>query len=380
MPTTFAVVITNYNYGRFVLEAVDSALAQCRAPDRVIVIDDGSSDDSALRLTQAYGDDPRVELVFSSNRGQLAGFAAGVARADADVVCFLDADDLWKPDYLARLGALYDARPDVDFVFSNLHRFGQANGIEAFAAGEEDLGHTAVMTYLTGDWYGASTSALSLRLYWAQRCTDFPEPFLRMWRLCADGCVVLSASIYGARKYYLPTNSVRYRVHGQNGWYSNRTDVSDYRESIAKRCTVNYCAGLIGLGADCGVMLPLELATKPAPPDREVSRYRDVMERFARDPASIHPLDHVPIPRREPARTLAKAVATPASPAPPAAPPALIAPPDAAPVSEPPPAANIVPRQAISSPLIAVGRRSPWRHPRRYLRDILRMVLQKPNF
>ncbi|GLK86319.1 glycosyltransferase family 2 protein [Ancylobacter defluvii] len=370
MPTTFAVVITNYNYGRFVLEAVDSALAQSRAPDRVIVIDDGSSDDSALRLTRAYGDDPRVDLVFSSNRGQLAGFAAGVARADADVVCFLDADDLWKPDYLARLGALYDARSDVDFVFSNLHRFGQANGIEAFAAGEEDLGHTAVMTYLTGDWYGASTSALSLRLYWAQRCTDFPEPFLRMWRLCADGCVVLSASIYGARKYYLPTNSVRYRVHGQNGWYSNRTDVSDYRESIAKRCTVNYCAGLIGLGADCGVMLPLELATKPAPPEREVSRYREVMERFARDPASIHPLDHVPIPRREPARTLAKAMRTLA----PASTPASVA----APITRPS-ATGFLRMPQIPSLAARVRRSSPWRL-RLYLRDIMRVVLQKPNF
>ncbi|MDR6951046.1 glycosyltransferase involved in cell wall biosynthesis [Ancylobacter sp. 3268] len=378
MPTTFAVVITNYNYGRFVLEAVDSALAQSRAPNRVIVIDDGSSDDSALRLTQTYGDDPRVELVFSPNRGQLAGFAAGVARADADVVCFLDADDLWKPDYLARLGALYDARPDIDFVFSNLHQFEQAHGIEAFADAEEDLGHTAVMTYLTGAWYGASTSALSLRLYWARRCTDFPEPFIRMWRLCADGCVVLSASIYGARKYYLPTNSVRYRVHGGNGWYANRTDVSDYRESIAKRGTVNYCAGLIGLAADSAAMLPLELATKPAPPDREIARYRDVIERLARDPAAVPPLDHLPLPRREPARSLAKAAAPLPPPARAAGHPALAPPPDVVPAAEPS-VAGIVPRRKIESAFIAIGQRSPWRHPRRYLRDILRVVLQKPN-
>ncbi|MCB4768267.1 glycosyltransferase family 2 protein [Ancylobacter sp. Lp-2] len=367
MPTTFAVVITNYNYGRFVLEAVASALAQTRLPERVIVIDDGSTDDSAARLRQAHGDDPRVELVFSPNRGQLAGFANGAARAEADVVCFLDADDLWEPGYLARLGALYDARPDVDFVFSDLQRFGLSNEVEAFASDEEDLGHTVVMTYLTGAWYGASTSALSMRLYWARRCTEFPEPFIRMWRMCADGCLVMASSVYGARKYYLPTNSVRYRVHGQNGWYANRTDVSDYRESLAKRCTVNYCAAAIGLGPDCAAMLPLEFATKPSPPERELARYRDVMEQLARDPAGVHPLDHLPAPRSEAARLLeqiAKPVETETSPA---------LPPEPEPEAEPV-------RLPASVSFISIGRRSPWRQPRRYLRDILRVMLQKPNF
>ncbi|MBS7542638.1 glycosyltransferase family 2 protein [Ancylobacter oerskovii] len=359
MPTSFAVVVTNYNYGRFVLDAVGSALAQTRPPERVIVIDDGSTDDSAMRLTRAYGQDPRVELVFSANRGQLAGFAAGVGRASADVVCFLDADDLWEPDYLARIGALYDARPEVDFVFSNLRQFDQSTAVEAFAPEEEDLGHTAVMTYLTGTWYGASTSALSLRLYWARRCTDFPEPFLRMWRLCADGCLVLSASLYGARKYYLPTDAVRYRVHGHNGWYGNRTDVSDYRESLAKRTTLNHCARLIGLEPNCAAMLPLELATKPSPPEREVARYRALIEQMARDPASVHPLAHVPAPRRDLTAGAAAAGYDPLR--------------LAAALRD----AGGLPR--IPDPLLVVGRRSPWRHPRRYLRDVLRVVLQKPN-
>ncbi|GAB4067433.1 glycosyltransferase family 2 protein [Ancylobacter sonchi] len=360
MPTSFAVVITNYNYGRFVLEAVASALAQTRPPERVIVIDDGSTDDSAMRLRQAYASDPRVELIFSANRGQLAGFANGAARAGTDVVCFLDADDLWEPDYLARLGRLYDARPDVDFVFSDLRQFGQSEGSEAFGPGEEDLGYTAVMTYLTAAWYGASTSALSMRLYWARRCTDFPEPFLHMWRLCADACVLLSASVYGARKYYLPTNNVRYRVHGANGWYGNRTAASDYRESLAKRATVNYCARLVGIDANCAVTLALEYATKPAPSIGETVRYRDVMEQLARDPASLHPLQNLPAPRHEPrlpgeaslARHPEQAVAPPAP----------------------------VARPELPHPFITIGRRSPWRHPRRYLRDILRVMLQKPNF
>ena len=372
MPTTFSVVITNYNYGHFVLEAIASALAQDRPPQRVIVIDDGSTDDSAARLTAAHGGDPRVELVFSANRGQLAGFANGAARAESDVVCFLDADDLWEPDYLAQLGALYDARRDIDFVFSNLRKFGHADEVEAFAPEAEDLGYTAIMTYLTGAWYGASTSALSMRRYWALRCTDFPEPFLQMWRLCADACVHLSAGLYGARKYYLPTDSVRYRIHGANGWHSNQTPASHYRESIAKRSTLNYCAGLVGIETNCAAMLPLEFATKPAPSGRELARYRDLIERLARDPASIPPFEHMPVPRSE---VMAKLSTIPALP---------LSPPEPAIPDEPHPAAApseaaAAPMPARPPPFIAIERRSPWRHPRRYLRDILRVVAQKPN-
>jgi glycosyltransferase involved in cell wall biosynthesis len=112
--TTFAVVVTNYNYRAFVEAAVDSALAQRHAPRQVIVVDDGSSDGSPELLRQRYGADPRVTLLFGENGGQLSAFRRGVMSADADVVCFLDADDLWEPGYLEALAGLYDQRADVD--------------------------------------------------------------------------------------------------------------------------------------------------------------------------------------------------------------------------------------------------------------------------
>ena len=58
--TTFSVVITSYNYLQFVVEAVESALAQTRPAAQVIVVDDGSSDGSPAMLQQRYGADPRV--------------------------------------------------------------------------------------------------------------------------------------------------------------------------------------------------------------------------------------------------------------------------------------------------------------------------------
>ena len=70
---TFSVVVTNYNYREFVLEAVDGALAQSRAPLEVIVVDDGSTDESVELLQARYGDDARVNLVVGPNGGRHRG-------------------------------------------------------------------------------------------------------------------------------------------------------------------------------------------------------------------------------------------------------------------------------------------------------------------
>ena len=115
-----SIVINNYNYERFVREAIDSALAQTYPHTEVIVVDDGSSDGSDALLRERYGDDSRVMLISGVNGGQLSAFQRGVNAVHAQVVCFLDSDDRWGPEYLARLGELYDAREDVDFVFSDM--------------------------------------------------------------------------------------------------------------------------------------------------------------------------------------------------------------------------------------------------------------------
>ena len=137
--TTFAVVITSYNYRDFVVEAVESALAQSRKAAQVIVVDDGSTDGSDALLREHYGEDERVTLICSANGGQFQAFQRGVAAVQAEVVCFLDSDDHWAPDYLARLGELYDTRADVGFVFSDMRHFGQEDRLVGFNHSAVDL-------------------------------------------------------------------------------------------------------------------------------------------------------------------------------------------------------------------------------------------------
>lgn len=271
--TSFAVIVTNYNYKSFVIEAVDSALAQTHPPAQVIVVDDGSTDGSQDLLQRQYQDNPQVTLLFGENGGQLVAFQRGVAAAKADVVCFLDADDRWEPDYLRKLAELYGARKDVDFIFSDIQLFGNETQRIGYAPHALDLGYTVVTTYALTYWYGAPTSALSLRTKWACSVLDLPESFQHLWRLSADNCLVYGASVLGARKYYLPTGSVGYRIHGNNGWWSNRSPTATYLNRIRSRGLIAHYARIAGIDDSCIDLNKYEFKTKIDPPWDEIKRY-----------------------------------------------------------------------------------------------------------
>jgi glycosyltransferase involved in cell wall biosynthesis len=273
MNTSFAVVITSYNYRDFIAEAIDGALAQTRAPKQIIVVDDGSTDGSPDYLRERYGDDARVTLLCGENGGQLVAFQRGVAASDADVLCFLDADDRWSPEYLAKIGEIYDSRKDVGFLFSDIVLFGNEARRIGYADKPVDLGYTAISTWALTYWYGAPTSALSMRKTYAERSLDLPEQLYRTWKLCADNCLVYGASIFGARKYFLPTGDVGYRIHGNNGWWSNRSPTANFLNRLHSRGLIGHYARTAGIDDSCLELAKLEYKTKPAPDWAETKRY-----------------------------------------------------------------------------------------------------------
>lgn len=94
-----SVIIPNYNYASYVGEAIDSVLRQDYPNVEIIVIDDGSSDDSRA-VIESYGD--RVKGIFQKNQGVAATRNNGVAATEGEFVAFLDADDAWMPTKLSR--------------------------------------------------------------------------------------------------------------------------------------------------------------------------------------------------------------------------------------------------------------------------------------
>ena len=144
-----SIVIRNYNYGNYLPDALDSALAQTHASTEVIVVDDGSTDLSQDVLA-SYG--ASIRVVYQTHRGEGAAVNAGFGAARGDIVIFLDADDVLAPDAAARVaaafgkgvarvryrmwtmaedGTLLDAQvpalelPDFD-IYEQLHMFGGA--------------------------------------------------------------------------------------------------------------------------------------------------------------------------------------------------------------------------------------------------------------
>ncbi len=114
-----SIVIRNWNYGCFLRDAIDSALAQTHARTEVIVVDDGSTDDSRQILAD-YGD--RVRAVLKENGGEGSAVNAGFRAATGDIVLFLDSDDVLAPDAAARVAALWDR--DVARVHFPLYAMG----------------------------------------------------------------------------------------------------------------------------------------------------------------------------------------------------------------------------------------------------------------
>lgn len=100
----FSIIINNFNYGRFVGAAIESALGQSYGNTEVIVVDDGSTDESR-EVISGY---PDVTAVYQENRGQASAFTTGVRACNGDLVLFLDADDTLLPGAVERAAMEFD--------------------------------------------------------------------------------------------------------------------------------------------------------------------------------------------------------------------------------------------------------------------------------
>ena len=111
-----SIVIPTYNRARMIKRAVESVISQCVAGDEIIVIDDGSTDDTKLELESFRG---RIRYIWITNSGAGAARNRGIDEAKNDLIAFLDSDDEWMPGKLAIQRSLMQSRPDILFCFSN---------------------------------------------------------------------------------------------------------------------------------------------------------------------------------------------------------------------------------------------------------------------
>lgn len=115
-----SVVMPVYNGGQHLAAALESILGQVPSPNEILVVDDGSTDNSAT-IARSFGSPVRV--LTQANLGPAAARNLGVAHATGDLLAFLDADDLWLPDKLARQLHVLQDDPTCEAVLGGMENF-----------------------------------------------------------------------------------------------------------------------------------------------------------------------------------------------------------------------------------------------------------------
>ncbi|GAB4011989.1 glycosyltransferase family A protein [Spirosoma migulaei] len=122
MSLSISVVIPVYNAAPYVVECIESVLAQTRQADEIIVINDGSTDPSLEKLA-SYAQNSLIQLHTRENRGVAYTLNEAIDLASGDLVAFLDADDVWVPDKLRQQIAYLQSQPAVDACFGHVRQF-----------------------------------------------------------------------------------------------------------------------------------------------------------------------------------------------------------------------------------------------------------------
>lgn len=121
-----SVIIPTYNSAVYVLHAIQSLVQQTFQPIEIIVIDDGSTDNTVALLHELKSQ-YNFQLFCQSNQGPAAARNRGLGMAQAKYICFLDADDRLLPTSIQERVEKLEAHPDIDLIFNDVYRIDQKN-------------------------------------------------------------------------------------------------------------------------------------------------------------------------------------------------------------------------------------------------------------
>ncbi len=215
MKKRFTVVIDNYNYAGFLGDAVAGVIGQTFADWQLLIVDDGSTDNS-LEVARRF-DHPDCRVIAKPNGGQLSAFNAAVDHIDGEITCFLDADDAYNPAYLERIDRFYRQYGGCDVLCCQLEIIGGGSGLVVNAAEVIEFGAHPLISYYLQRSFGIPTSGLSVRTDLLRRL--LPQTAIEPeWRIRADDILIWGLDMLGGRKYFCPEPLVRYRIHGNNGY------------------------------------------------------------------------------------------------------------------------------------------------------------------
>jgi glycosyltransferase involved in cell wall biosynthesis len=236
-----SILVSNYNYARFIGESIQSVLDQTYCNIELIICDDGSTDESVSVIEDYQQKDPRVRLIRKANGGQASGFNAAFAASRGEIIALLDSDDRFLSHKVERIVADFQANAEAGF---GVHR------VIRTSADRRRQGVWPMSNPLPNGWYGSRllqdggilpfmppTSGLSLHRDVAERI--FPLPLEKPLVSCPDQLITRLAPLI--------TNVTRedealseYRLHGENSYGLDRVSAASFQREL------EYCEALWG--------------------------------------------------------------------------------------------------------------------------------------
>ncbi|QAR32105.1 glycosyltransferase [Geovibrio thiophilus] len=224
-----SVILNNYNYGRYLEDAVRSVLSQSFSDFELIIVDDGSADDSRIIAEKLAAEDSRISPVFKANGGQASAFNAGVKASSGEVLCFLDSDDMYAPTKLEETAKAH--MEGAEYIYTD-HQAVDGNGRECGDGLKRYpyCGWNIFPVYYLSKYPGNVTSTLSVSRKLAEKIFPVNE---EDWRIQADDTIVFQAAFL-AKSLYIDKKLTLYRLHGGNGYYGKEHS-EDFKYTLLRR-------------------------------------------------------------------------------------------------------------------------------------------------
>jgi glycosyltransferase involved in cell wall biosynthesis len=224
-----SILINNYNYERYLRDAIDSALNQTYPNTEVIVVDDGSTDNSREIIANYEN---KIIPVYKENGGQASALNAGFAVSRGEIVCLLDSDDVWLPQKVEKVAEAFCSYPSAAVVYHRVQNIDEASILNGkpWPPYNPIMGDISSQVARTGGWWPFPPStALSFSRKFLCKVMNVPE---KEYRICADTYLADLAPFWGEVVGIDQVLSY-YRIHSSNNW-SNLTgaqeDINAIRE------------------------------------------------------------------------------------------------------------------------------------------------------
>lgn len=228
MQPLVSIIVDNFNYARFLRAAIDSALAQTYPNVEVVVVDDGSTDNSG-EIISNYSD--KVSPILKPNGGHASAFNAGFRASHGSIVMFLDADDVLLPNAVEEVvRSWHPGLAKAQFVLAHIDAHGRALGSTVpYLPEQMPDGDIRAAILESGGYVGAPTSGNAFARTVLERLLPLAEP---QWRQAADTSLEIVAPFLGDVVSIRKTLGC-YRIHESNhGMLGDELDSRKLRVKI----------------------------------------------------------------------------------------------------------------------------------------------------